>query len=367
MEQPTTLLLENGSWFTGKGFGAPPDDGTVGEVVFTTAMTGYLETLTDPSYCGQLVVQTFPLIGNYGVIPEDFESTRPRLTAYIVKEWSHTPSNFRSAGDLDRYLREQGIPGLYDIDTRALTRLLRDYGVMNGLLTTQAPPYDEKLLAKLREHRSPRPVPLVTRQKAEHFPNDGPLVVVWDFGAKQNLIRELLARGFSVLAVPSFTKAEEILAQKPTGVLLSNGPGDPVDNSELLPEIRKLFDAKVPMMGVCLGHQLMALARGAQTVKLPFGHRGANQPVKDLETGRVSVTSQNHGYAVKTESLPDGVALRFVNCNDGTCEGVEYTDAPAFSVQFHPEACGGPRDTGYLFDRFAACIKESQQEGSPCL
>lgn len=367
MEKTCYLVLENGAWFAGKSFGAQPASGGVaGEAVFTTAMTGYLETLTDPSYCGQLVVQTFPLIGNYGVIPADFESVRPQLAAYIVKEWCRVPSNFRSEGDLDAFLKENGIPGLYGIDTRALTRTLRDHGTMNALLTEQAPPYGEEVFEQLRRFRQKPSVPLVTRQKAEVYEGSGPHVVLWDFGAKQNLIRELTKRGCRVTAVPSFTTADELLALRPDGVLLSNGPGDPTDNMGIVREAEKLFAAKIPMMGVCLGHQLMALANGAVTEKLPFGHRGANQPVKDLQTGRVAVTSQNHGYTVRPDSLPETASLRFVNCNDGTCEGIDYKNAPAFSVQFHPEACGGPHDTAYLFDCFLKLVNHAESEGFPC-
>lgn len=367
MEQPIYLLLENGEWFEGKSFGAQPaNSGISGEVVFTTAMTGYLETLTDPSYCGQIVVQTFPLIGDYGIIPEDFESRHPRLAAYVVKEWCRVPSNFRGKGDLDAFLKEKGIPGLYGIDTRALTRRLRDHGSMNGLLTLTPPPYSEEIIQSLQDIRQESPVPLVTRREPERFGEGKTHIVLWDFGAKQNLIRELLRRSCRVTAVPSFYTAEQILALHPQGVLLSNGPGDPVDNTAIIQETANLFEAKIPMMGVCLGHQLMALARGAQTEKLPFGHRGANQPVKDKETGRVSITSQNHGYTVRPDSLPDCASLRFLNCNDGTCEGIVYRDAPAFSVQFHPEACAGPHDTAYLFDDFLKLVHHSESEGSPC-
>ncbi|OUP07728.1 carbamoyl phosphate synthase small subunit [Anaeromassilibacillus sp. An200] len=367
MEQPIYLLLENGEWFEGKSFGAQPaNSGISGEVVFTTAMTGYLETLTDPSYCGQIVVQTFPLIGNYGIIPEDFESSRPRLTAYVVKEWCRVPSNFRNEGDLDAFLKGKGIPGLYGIDTRALTRRLRDHGSMNGLLTLTPPPYSKETIQALRNTRPEPPVPLVTRREPERFGEGETHIVLWDFGAKQNLIRELVRRGCRVTAVPSFFTAEQILALHPQGVLLSNGPGDPADNTAVIQETARLFAAKIPMMGVCLGHQLMALSRGAQTEKLPFGHRGANQPVKDNETGRVSITSQNHGYTVRPDSLPDCASLRFLNCNDGTCEGIVYRDAPAFSVQFHPEACAGPHDTAYLFDDFLKLVHHSESEGFSC-
>lgn len=364
MEQPIYLLLENGSWFQGKHFGAPACP-AMGEVVFTTAMTGYLETLTDPSYYGQIVVQTFPLMGNYGVIPQDFESGRPRLTAYIVKEWCQDPSNFRSGGELDTFLKSRGVPGMYGLDTRALTKILRESGVMNGLLTTQAPPYGEGELAALRAYRVRDAVRAVSRTQPEEFSPQaaGPHIVLWDFGAKQNLIRELEARGCRVTAMPASSTAEEILAQRPDGLFLSNGPGDPAENAALVETLKRLLRPTLPMMGVCLGHQLLALAHGAKTEKLPYGHRGANQPVKNLRTGRVSITSQNHGYTVDPGSLPPGAEVSFSNSNDGTCEGIRYQDLPAFSVQFHPEACGGPRDTAYLFDDFLRLVRANRHCG----
>ncbi|WP_434311783.1 carbamoyl phosphate synthase small subunit [Hominifimenecus sp. rT4P-3] len=355
-------------YFKGESFGAEAEE-VIGEVVFTTGMTGYLETLTDPSYCGQIVVQTFPLIGNYGVISPDFESGDTHPFAYIVKEWCHRPSNFRSEEDLDTFFKGKNLPGLAGIDTRQLTKLLRENGTMNGKLTKKAPPYCEEELEQLRSYCFPRPVLAMTRKKMETFP--APLscyrVVLWDFGAKQNIIRELNQRNCDVIAVPADTTAEMIQSLKPDGVMLSNGPGNPEENVEIIQELQKICEAQIPLFGICLGHQLLALARGGQTEKLKYGHRGANQPVKNLLTGRVSITSQNHGYAVRAQNLPKGAIPWFENVNDKTCEGLRYTDLPACSVQFHPEACGGPKDTEALFEEFLSLMEQQiQKEVSPC-
>lgn len=368
MKTPTYLLLENGTYLEGTSFGADTGEVT-GEVVFTTGMTGYLETLTDPSYCGQIVVQTFPLIGNYGVIPTDFESGDTHPAAYIVKEWCHSPSNFRSQEGLDTFFQAKNLPGLAGIDTRMLTRLLRENGTMNGKLTKKAPPYRPEELEELRSYRFPDPVLAVTRKSPETFP--APLscyrVVLWDFGAKANIIRELNRRHCDVIAVPAGTSAEDIQKLRPDGVLLSNGPGDPEENTGVIRELKKLCGTKIPLFGICLGHQLLALAQGGRTEKLKYGHRGANQPVKNMETGRISITSQNHGYAVCSEPLPKGAALWFENVNDRTCEGLRYTTIPACSVQFHPEACGGPKDTESLFEEFLSLMEQTiQKEEKPC-
>lgn len=360
MTQPVYLVLENGIYFQGESFGADTDC-VMGEVVFTTGMTGYLETLTDPSYCGQIVTQTFPLIGNYGLIPEDFESKGTFLSAYIVREWCQHPSNFRSCGDLDTFLKEKGIPGLYGIDTRKLTRIIRENGTMNGMITKTPPPYTSALLADIRAFSCKEPVKTVSRREIESVPAENPQkqVVLWDFGAKQNMVRALNQRNCSVTVVPASTTAEEILALHPDGILLSNGPGDPTENLDVIAELKKLLTAKIPMFGICLGHQLLALATGAETEKLKYGHRGANHPVRDLLSGRIYITSQNHGYAVRCESLPKSAELLFINLNDQSCEGIRYLDMPAFSVQFHPEACGGPKDTDYLFDRFLNLMEQA--------
>ena len=360
MSRAAYLVLENGTVFEGKSFGAEKE--TTGELVFTTAMTGYLETLTDPSYFGQVVLQTFPLIGNYGVIRSDFETPTPALNGYIVREWCQAPSNFRCEGNLDTFLKEKNVPGICGIDTRALTRIVREYGVMTCRIQ-YTPEVTDALLEELKGYVITDAVESTTITEKETFPVDDAKyhVVLMDFGAKHNIGRELNKRGCSLTVVPAGTAAEEVLALNPDGVMLSNGPGDPAKNTAVIAELKKLSDSGVPMFGICLGHQLLALARGAQTEKLKYGHRGANQPVKELASGKVYITSQNHGYAVVSDSLPSDAVVSYVNGNDNTCEGVSYTDIPAFSVQFHPEAHGGPLDTSFLFDRFLGMMDEHKQ------
>ena len=360
MSRAAYLILENGTVFEGKAFGAEKE--TTGELVFTTAMTGYLETLTDPSYYGQVVIQTFPLIGNYGVIPADFESDSPSLKGYIVREWCQVPSNFRCEGDLDTFLKESGIPGIYGIDTRALTRIVREYGVLNCKIS-YSPDVTKEELDEIKNYVITEAVESTTIKEKEHFDaENGDLnVVLMDFGAKHNIGRELVKRGCNLTVVPAHTTADEIKAMNPDGVMLSNGPGDPSDNTEIIAELKKLCDFRIPTFGICLGHQLLALSQGAKTEKLKYGHRGANQPAKEVETGRVYITSQNHGYAVVSDSMPENGKVSFVNGNDITCEGVNYTNMPAFSVQFHPEACGGPHDTAFLFDRFIELMKNNRK------
>ena len=360
MGRAAYLMLENGTVFEGKAFGAEKE--TTGQVVFTTAMTGYLETLTDPSYFGQVVLQTFPLIGNYGVIRSDFETPTPALNGYIVREWCQAPSNFRCEGNLDTFLKEKNVPGICGIDTRALTRIVREYGVMTCRIQ-YTPEVTDDLLAEMKNYVITDAVESTTITEKETFPVDDAKyhVVLMDFGAKHNIGRELNKRGCSLTVVPAGTAAEEVLALNPDGVMLSNGPGDPAKNTAVIAELKKLSDSGVPMFGICLGHQLLALARGAQTEKLKYGHRGANQPVKELASGKVYITSQNHGYAVVSDSLPSDAVVSYVNGNDNTCEGVSYTDIPAFSVQFHPEAHGGPLDTSFLFDRFLGMMDEHKQ------
>ncbi|MEE0887387.1 MAG: carbamoyl phosphate synthase small subunit [Treponema sp.] len=400
MDTKACLVLANGLVFEGRAFGA--EGIIIGETVFTTGMNGYLETLTDPSYYGQIVTQTFPLIGNYGDIKQDYESSKCNLRGYIVRQWCEEPSNFRCGGDIDSYLKSQNIIGLYDIDTRKLTKILREVGVMNGMLISGnskdaleafAALKDEKkkavLLEKIKSYKIKKAVESVTGSatgveepadvvfsesaKYRFVPvtadgtkiNDekeamkagkGKKVVLWDFGAKANIRRELLKRGLEVVTVPCSYTAQQIMALNPDGVMLSNGPGDPAENVGIIEEIKKLLKTGIPIFGICLGHQLLALANGAQTMKLKYGHRGANQPVKYTKTGRVYITSQNHGYAVKNDCLPEGTIQSFVNTNDGTCEGLTYTKIPAFSVQFHPEACSGPLDANFLFDEFVKLI-----------
>ncbi|MDE6597178.1 MAG: carbamoyl phosphate synthase small subunit [Clostridia bacterium] len=348
------LTLQNGKQFVGKRFGA--DGEVVGELVFTTGMTGYIETLTDPSYYGQIVTQTFPLIGNYGVIPPDSESKKPWVSAYIVREKCDEPSNFRCEETLDKYLEDNGIVGIYGIDTRELTKIVREAGVMNAAITS-APlqNFDEVKAYKIKNA-----VDSVTCQDVEYYGNEnGIKVVVWDFGAKDNIIRELVKRGCYCVKVPSFYTAEQILALNPQGLMLTNGPGDPVENAGIIENL-KLLAGKLPIFGICLGHQLFALAMGGKTKKMKYGHRGANQPVKNLETGRVYISSQNHGYEVLSSSLNGKGKLSYVNANDNTCEGFDYPELNAFTVQFHPEACGGPHDASFLFNKFISNVKDGK-------
>ena len=335
------LTLENGRQFTGFSFGAQKE--VVGELVFTTGMTGYIETLTDPSYYGQIVTQTFPLIGNYGMIEADMESKKPWVTAYIVREKCDKPSNFRCEGTIDDFLKKQGIPGIYGIDTRELTKIVREAGVMNAAITKK--PLND--LSEVRSYVIKDAVKSVTCSEIEYLGDpDGIKIAVWDFGAKCNIMRELAKRGCYCMKVPSYYTAEQILALEPQGLMLTNGPGDPSENTEIILNIRKLA-GKLPIFGICLGHQLFALAMGGKTKKMKYGHRGSNQPVKNLDTGRVYISSQNHGYEVISSSV-EGGKLSFVNANDGTCEGFEYPELNAYTVQFHPEACGGPMDASFL-------------------
>ncbi len=320
------LVLEDGTAFEGYAFGA--DGPVIGELVFTTGMVGYIATLTDPSYYGQIVLQTFPLIGNYGVIEEDFEG-ECRLRGYVVRQWCETPSNFRSQYDLDTFLKKKGVPGIWGIDTRAVTKIIREHGVMNAVIC-DAPPAS---LDEVKAYAVRDAVESVTTGETSVYPAQGEKrfrVALIDYGAKHHIISELQKRGCEVEEVRASATAEEILALKPDGVMLSNGPGDPAENVGCIAELKKLLGKK-PMFGICLGHQLLALAAGGQTVKLKYGHRGANQPVRNVETGCTYITSQNHGYAVVSESVKNG-RVSFVNANDLTCEGVEYPALKAFSV-----------------------------------
>ena len=345
------LILQDGRVFEGVRFGAETD--TVGELVFTTGMCGYIETLTDPSYAGQIVMQTYPLIGNYGIIREDFEGACC-VRGYVVREWCDAPSNFRTDCDLDTFLKEQGVPGLYGVDTRELTRIIREHGVMNAAICDEVPAD----LTPIETYAVTGVVEAVSCREASVHPAEGEerfRVSLLDYGAKRNIVRELQKRGCTVTVLPATTSAEEILAADPNGVMLSNGPGDPAENVYQIEQIRKLL-GKVPMFGICLGHQLTALAAGGSTYKLKYGHRGVNQPVRDVEGVRTYITSQNHGYAVDSDTVKLG-RVRFANANDGTCEGIDYPELKAFTVQFHPEACTGPKDTSFLFDRFVDLMK----------
>ena len=344
------LVLADGQVFEGERFGAETD--AVGELVFTTGMCGYLETLTDPSYAGQIVTQTFPLIGNYGVIPQDFEG-ESHVRAYVVREACAAPSNFRSEGTLDDYLKRRGIPGLSGVDTRQLTRILREKGVMNAMLCSDVPAD----CAAIADYRVTDAVASVSCSAPQTYAPEGEVrfrVALLDYGMKRNILRELRHRGCEVTVFPAGTSAEAVLASQPDGVMLSNGPGDPAENTYQIEQIRKLLGS-VPLFGICLGHQLTALAAGGETYKLKFGHRGVNQPVREVGGVRTYITSQNHGYAV-SDGVPGG-RVSFVNANDGTCEGVDYPALRAFTVQFHPEACAGPKDTAFLFDRFTALME----------
>ena len=341
------LVLANGDVYEGRRFGAPV--GRVGELVFTTGMVGYQETLTDPSYYGQIVTHSFPLIGNYGVIPEDSEG-RPALFGYVVRELCAEPSNFRSRGALDAWLAEAGIPGLCGVDTREIVRTVREEGVMNAMICDRVP----EDLSALRDYRVRGAVEAVTCARRRVCPAEGPerfRVALMDYGVKRNIIRSLQRRGCAVTVWPAGTPARDVLAEDPDGIVLSNGPGDPKEAADCAAQVRGMLGRK-PLLGICLGHQLAALALGADTAKLKYGHRGGNQPVRDLRTGRCYITSQNHGYAVAADTLPEGAEQTFVNLNDGSCEGMACPELRCMSVQFHPEACAGPRDTGFLFDRF---------------
>lgn len=347
------LTLQNGKQFVGKRFGAEGE--VTGELVFTTGMTGYIETLTDPSYYGQIVTQTFPLIGNYGVTP-DAESKRPWVSAYVVREKCDSPSNFRCEQTLDDYLSANGIVGIYGIDTRELTKIVREAGVMNAAITEKP----LKSFDGVNGYVIRDAVKSVTCSEVEYYGNKkGLRVAVWDFGAKENIIRGLVDKGCYCIRVPAFYTAEQILELNPQGLMLTNGPGDPAENKAVIRNLRKLA-GKLPIFGICLGHQLFALAMGGKTAKMKYGHRGTNQPVKNIATGRVYITSQNHGYEVLSSSLNGKGMLSFINVNDNTCEGFNYPNLNAFTVQFHPEACGGPHDASYLFDKFIRNVKEGK-------
>ncbi len=353
------LILEDGHVFTGRSIGSTRE--AVSEIVFNTSMTGYLEVLTDPSYAGQAVVMTYPLIGNYGICYEDMESERPWVDGFIVRELSRMPSNFRSEDTIQNFLEKNDIPGICGIDTRALTKILRESGTMNGMITTDENYNMDEVMKKLKAYSTGDEVSKVSCREKKVLPGDGYKVALLDLGAKKNIARSLNERGCEVTIYPSSTTAEEIIASRPDGIMLSNGPGDPKACVQVIKEIRKLYETEIPIFAICLGHQLMALATGADTFKLKYGHRGGNHPVKDMETGRVYISSQNHGYAVDPESLDPQVAVpAFTNVNDGTNEGLKYVGKNIFTVQYHPEACPGPQDSSYLFDRFLKMMEEKK-------
>ncbi|NQV51107.1 MAG: glutamine-hydrolyzing carbamoyl-phosphate synthase small subunit [Candidatus Marinimicrobia bacterium] len=358
MNKPAILLLENGHHLKGSSFGAIGTTG--GEVCFNTSMTGYQEILTDPSYCGQIVTMTTPQIGNYGVNPEDVESNKIQVQGFIVREASPIASNYRSTQSLDEYLKQSGIVGIQGIDTRALTRILRDEGSMNGIISSEIDDLDalRKTLSNVPSMAGQDLVKQVSCVTQWHWPrqrNASYRVVAIDFGIKHNIIRQLVAHGCDVIIVPAKTAAADILALKPDGIFLSNGPGDPEPVDYAIETVKSLAGKK-PIFGICLGHQILSLALGAKTYKLKFGHRGGNHPVKNQITGKVEITSQNHGFAVDPESLPDVIKVTHINLNDSTLEGFSCTHIPAFSVQYHPEASPGPHDSRYLFQEFTSMM-----------
>ena len=361
------LILANGQVFRGQSIGCPGT--TIGEVVFATGMVGFEETLTDPSYYGQIITQTYPLIGNYGMNSEDVESGKIWAKGYIVREACKTPSNFRSEETLDAFLKKNGIIGIEGVDTRSLTRTLRESGVMNGAITTEFDPDAEPekkaaLMPAITADAVTEAVAAVTCAAPKTFEPttnviDGrevetPLhVALLDLGCKNNIVRCLQKRGCRVTVLPGTATAAELAALNPDGLMLSNGPGDPAENVGIIANIKQMLDTGIPTFGICLGHQLTALAAGAKTCKLKYGHRGANQPVTSPAKQRTFITSQNHGYAVMADTLPETVGkMSYFNANDGTCEGMDYFKWNCFTVQFHPEANGGPKDTEFLFDEF---------------
>ncbi len=352
-----TLLLENGMAFTGTSMGSTKT--CVCEMVFNTSMVGYQEILTDPSYAGQGIVMTYPLIGNYGVNSQDNQSRNAWAAAMIVRRQSSRGSNFRCEDTLDNFLKKYDITGICGVDTRAITRILRDQGTMNGMITTEENFDRDEAMRLIRAYQVTGTVERTTRDHIQVYPGERKRVAFLDLGAKEEMIRMLQKRGCCVTVYPAHTPAETILAGNYDGIMLSNGPGNPADNPGIIAEIRRLYASDIPIFAVCLGHQLMALATGAKTGKLKYGHRGANHPVKDLATGRVYITSQNHGYMVEADSVDPAIAeISHVNVNDGTVEGLRYKKKKIFTVQFHPEACPGPRDTEYLFNQFMELMEE---------
>ena len=369
------LALADGKIYEGEHFGSEKE--VEAEIVFNTSMSGYQEIITDPSYCGQMVVMTYPLIGNYGINPEDFESDRPYLSGFIIKELSRVQSNWRSRGNLEEFLKENNVFGIQGIDTRALTRRIRDKGAQQAVLSTNTSD-PQKLIEKARNSPSLIGRDLVKEvtckkpyewnesewviQKGQtqlETTQDRPhKVLVYDFGVKRNILRKLTRAGCKVKVIPANTPADEVLAEKPDGVFLSNGPGDPAAVPYAIKNVKAVMD-KVPIFGICLGHQILSLALNGSTYKLRFGHHGGNQPVMDSQSGKVEITSQNHGFAVKPNSLQNNVEVTSTNLNDETVEGIQHKQWPLFSVQYHPEASPGPHDSDHLFDKFVGLMKEN--------
>lgn len=356
------LLLADGTLFEGQAVGY--EGKSIAEIVFNTGMAGYQEVLTDPSYYGQTVCMTYPLIGNYGINAEDFESEKSWVSGFIMREMSEYPSNWRSEHTLDAYLKQQKVVGLVGIDTRRLTRILRNSGVMNGIIYSEDCAPTQADIEAMRAYTIENAVRTVSAQERQVIAAQGEQkyrIALYDYGVKHNIERELVKRGCEVTVVPYNTPAQDILADQFDGVMLSNGPGDPAENVEIVEELKKLLDTNLPIFGICLGHQLMSLAIGAKTEKLKYGHRGVNHPVKDLDCDRTYITSQNHGYAVVGETVdPTKARVRYVNLNDGTVEGLEHIGKPVFTVQYHPEVCPGPVDTSYLFDMFLANVEHAK-------
>ncbi|WP_449539948.1 carbamoyl phosphate synthase small subunit [Ferdinandcohnia sp. Marseille-Q9671] len=355
------LILEDGTVFVGEGFGSETEN--IGEIVFNTGMTGYQEILSDPSYCGQIVTLTYPLIGNYGINRDDFESINPAISGFIVNEVCDHPSNFRSQFNLDEYFKSKNIPGLSGIDTRKLTRIIRKYGTLKGAICGMDVNLNE-IIKQLKNTTLPTDqVKQVSTKGSYPSPGRGHRVVLVDFGMKHGILRELNNRDCDVIVVPYNVTAEEILRLSPDGIMLSNGPGNPKDVPEAIEMINGVL-GRVPVFGICLGHQLFALASGADTEKMKFGHRGSNHPVKELKTGKVAITSQNHGYTVRKESLDSTrLEVTHIALNDETVEGLKHLDFPAFTVQYHPEASPGPEDANNLFNDFLQMIENFKKVG----
>jgi carbamoyl-phosphate synthase small subunit len=366
------LMLEDGTVYKGLAFGLEQNM-AFGELVFNTSLTGYQEILTDPSYAGQVVTLTYPEIGNYGVNESDIESRQIFARGLVVRNLSRIHSNFRATASLDQYLKKANICGISDVDTRAITRHIRDNGAMRCLITSHeahTDMYDEKVAAELLALVKASPLMEgldltgeVSCEKPYTIGTGKWKVAVLDFGCKQNILRSLTARDITATVYPARTPAKDILATHPDGIFLSNGPGDPAACADILAEIPQLIQSRIPIFGICLGHQLLSIALGGSTYKLKFGHRGGNQPVKDLTTGKIEITAQNHGFAVDEKSLPDSLELTHINLNDLSVEGFRHKELPIFAVQYHPEACPGPHDSNYLFDRFASLIESHQQVG----